>query len=131
MAGLLTRGGVEWGGPGPRREPVAVSEARDVADVGENARRDDGADTREAHQVRATLLDDGLDLDGERSDLLLDRHQVGQLVRGDAAAGLPDDVARTNAGEHRLCLQGGDVLFALPGVSSASRRCNRFTVATR
>jgi hypothetical protein len=34
---------------------------------------------------------------------------LAQLVRGDAAAGLPGDVARTHAGED-LCLQGGDVL---------------------
>ena len=46
-------------------------------------------------------------------DLLLDRDQVGQLVRGDAAAGLPGEVARTDAGEDRLGLQGGDVLLRL------------------
>ena len=39
--------------------------------------------------------------------ILLDRHQVGQLVRGDAAPGLAGDVARTNIGQDRFRLQRG------------------------
>jgi len=50
VAVLLTGGRVEWRGAGPGREPVAVSEPGDVADVGQDPGGDHGADAVEVHE---------------------------------------------------------------------------------
>ena len=50
VAVLLAGGGVEGCGAGPGREPVAVGEPGDVADVGQDPGGDDGSDAVEVHQ---------------------------------------------------------------------------------
>ena len=46
--------------------------------------------------------------------LRIHRDQVGELLGGDPSSGLPSDITRPDGGEHRLGLQGGKVLLALP-----------------
>ena len=46
-------------------------------------------------------------------DLGLDRDQFGELVGGDASAGLAGDVTGADGGQHGLGLTGGDVAFRL------------------
>ena len=50
VADLLAGGGVQGRGAGPGREPVAVGEPGDVADVGQDPGGDDGPDTGQVHQ---------------------------------------------------------------------------------
>ena len=47
---LLAGGGVQRCGAGPGREPVAVGEPGDVADVGQDPGGDDRSDTGQVHQ---------------------------------------------------------------------------------
>ena len=102
MAVLLPGGRIQRGGAGPGREAVAVGEAGDVADVGEDPSSDDGSDTPKVHQVGVAGQDHGLELGVGLLDRGLDRDQLGQLVGGKAAAGLSRDVTRTHASQHRL-----------------------------
>ena len=97
MPDLLARGGVQGCGAGPGREPVAVGEPGDVADVGQDPGRDDGSDAGQVHQRRAAGQDHRLQLYGEGLDLLLDRNQLGELLGREPAAGLPGQVAGTHA----------------------------------
>jgi hypothetical protein len=64
---------------------------------------------------RATVLDHRLQLFREGLELLLHRDQVRELVGGDPAAGLACHVARTDAGQERLGLRGGEVLLDRAG----------------
>ena len=51
VAGVLSAGGVDGGGASPGGEVVAVGEAGDVADVGEDSGGTGGADPVDVHQV--------------------------------------------------------------------------------
>ena len=113
VADLLAGGGVQRRGPGPGREPVAVGEPGDVADVGEDACSDDGSDTGEVHQVRAAGNDQRLELFAGHLHLLLDRDHLGELLEREPFTRLADRVAWPHRGQDRLGLERGDVLLRL------------------
>jgi len=86
----LSGGGLDGGGAGPGREPVPVGEPGDVTDVGQGAGGHDRPDPGQVHQRGARGVHHLLQLAGQGLDLLLHRDQLGQLLRGEPAAGLPD-----------------------------------------
>ena len=73
----------------------------------------DRSDTGEVHQRGAAGQDHRLELGLDLLHLRLDRDQVGQLLGGDPAAGLPGQVPGPHRGQDRLGLQRGQVLLAL------------------
>jgi hypothetical protein len=73
------------------------------------------ADSGQVHQSGATGQHERLELGGGGLDLGVDRGQLGQLLGGDAASGLPGDVTWADVGEHLLGLAGGDVALGLAG----------------
>ena len=83
VADLLAGGGVQGCGAGPGREPVAVGEPGDVADVGQYACGAGGPDAVDLHQRRASRGDRGLELGRDRLQLLVDRDQVAIDPGGD------------------------------------------------
>jgi hypothetical protein len=93
-------------GAGPGREPVAVGESGHVPDVGEDPGCHHRPDAGQVHQRGSSRLDQRLELLGQRLDLLIHRHQVGELFGREPAAGLTGQVPGTGGGEDRLGLQG-------------------------
>jgi hypothetical protein len=72
-----------------RTRTCAVGEPGDVPDVGQDPCCDDGPDVVDLHQAGAAGEHERPELRGGRPDLGLDRDPLGQLPRGDPAAGSP------------------------------------------
>src|SRR4029079_16499802 len=72
VSDLLAGGGVERGGAGPGREPVAVGKPGDVADVDKDSGSNDRTDPGQVHQCRAAGDDHGFELFGRGLDLLIE-----------------------------------------------------------
>jgi hypothetical protein len=99
VAVLLAGGGVQGCCVGPGREPVAVGEPLDVADVGEDPGGHDRSNAVDVHEAGATSEHDGFQLRGGLLDLGLDRDELGEFLGCDAAAGLSGDVTRPDGGD--------------------------------
>jgi hypothetical protein len=80
VSDLLAGGGVQGCGACPGREPVAVGEPGDVADVGQDPGGDDRADAGQVHQVRAAGNDQDLEPFAGRLHLLLHDDHLGELL---------------------------------------------------
>jgi hypothetical protein len=109
VADLGAGGGVEWGGAGPGGEPVAVGEAGDVADVGQDPGGAGRADAVEAHQPGAGSGDRLSQPAGQRLELAVESLHFSYQLDGELPTRPPGQVRWPHRREHRLGLQGGQV----------------------
>jgi hypothetical protein len=131
MALMLAAGSVDRRRAIPRRAPRGCREPTDVADVAEDAGGSGGPDAVQVSQAGAGLVEQFGELLVRGLDLLVDRGEIIDRLRGELAAGLADQVCgRTVASTARAWVTDRNVLPP-PGTSSSNSLCSRLTTAVR
>jgi hypothetical protein len=108
-AALVVGGGAVVAG-----EVVAIPKPGDVTDLADDGGGNDRANAVDAGQPGRCALDHGPDLGLDGGQLLVERHEVGELISGKAPAEPAHLVAGADAGEQRLGLHRGQRLGRHP-----------------